>query len=135
MSPPAGWLAFPLHLLEYTDKADSSAAIASNLAKGMQVPGAVKAACRYIEAAIQTAPDFGKGNGPLNHFHSTYTLPFTPWVTSFFPAWESALLMNCQRTLRRMGIRTAGRGPGLGRVRQPSLRHGYGKRNTATGVI
>ncbi|ROV90322.1 hypothetical protein VSDG_08151 [Cytospora chrysosperma] len=55
-----------------------ASAIASNLAKGMQVPGAVKAACRYIEAAIQTAPDFGKGNGPLNHFHSTYTLPFTP---------------------------------------------------------
>ncbi|ROW12243.1 hypothetical protein VMCG_00020 [Cytospora schulzeri] len=55
-----------------------ASAIASNLAKGMEVPRAVKAACRYIEGGIQTAPDFGKGNGPLNHFHSTYTLPFTP---------------------------------------------------------
>lgn len=56
------------------------AAIASNLAKGMPVPQAVKAACRYIQAGIQTAPGLGSGNGPLNHFHSTYTLPFSPWV-------------------------------------------------------
>lgn len=57
-----------------------TAAIASNLAKGMEVPGAVRAACRYVEAGIRTAPGFGRGNGPLDHFHSTYTLPFTPWV-------------------------------------------------------
>lgn len=55
-----------------------ASAIASNLAKGLDVPSAVKAACRYVEVAIRTAPGLGKGNGPLNHFHSTYTLPFSP---------------------------------------------------------
>lgn len=54
------------------------AAIASNMAKGMKVPEAVRAACRYVAAGIKTAPGWGKGNGPLNHFHSTYTLPFAP---------------------------------------------------------
>lgn len=44
----------------------------------MDVPKAVKAACRYIESAIRTAPGLGKGHGPLNHFHSMYTLPFSP---------------------------------------------------------
>lgn len=55
-----------------------ASAIASNLAKGIPVPQAVKAACRYVQAGIQTAPGLGSGNGPLNHFHSTYTLPFSP---------------------------------------------------------
>jgi hydroxymethylpyrimidine/phosphomethylpyrimidine kinase len=55
-----------------------TAAIASNLAKGIDTPTAVQSACRYIEAAIRTAPGLGKGHGPLNHFHSTYTLPFAP---------------------------------------------------------
>lgn len=56
------------------------AAIASNLAKGMDVPQAVRSACRYVEAGIKTAPGLGGGNGPLNHFHSTFTLPFAPSV-------------------------------------------------------
>ncbi|KAK4186626.1 putative hydroxymethylpyrimidine/phosphomethylpyrimidine kinase 2 [Podospora australis] len=55
-----------------------ASAIASNLAKGLDMPQAVKAACRYVEAGIKTAPGLGKGNGPLNHFHSTYTMPFAP---------------------------------------------------------
>ncbi|CAM1510002.1 Fc.00g003370.m01.CDS01 [Cosmosporella sp. VM-42] len=55
-----------------------ASAIASNLAKGFDTPTAVKSACRYIESAIRTAPNLGKGHGPLNHFHSTYTLPFSP---------------------------------------------------------
>lgn len=54
------------------------AAIASNLANGMAVVQAVKGACRYVEAGIRTAVDLGHGNGPINHFHSTYTLPFAP---------------------------------------------------------
>jgi hypothetical protein len=58
------------------------AAIASNLAKGLDTPLAVRSACRYIEAAIRTAPGLGKGHGPLNHFHSTYSLPFAPYVQS-----------------------------------------------------
>lgn len=55
-----------------------ASAIASNIARGLEPIEAVRAASRYIEAGIRTAPDFGQGNGPLNHFHSVYTLPFTP---------------------------------------------------------
>lgn len=58
------------------------AAIASNLAMQMDVPSAVFAACRYIQPAISTAPGFGKGHGPLNHFHSTFRLPFSRYATS-----------------------------------------------------
>lgn len=59
---------------------NAAAAIASNIAKGMSIPQAVKTACRYVEAAIRTAPGLGGGNGPLNHFHSVYTLPFAPYA-------------------------------------------------------
>ncbi|KAG7041047.1 putative hydroxymethylpyrimidine/phosphomethylpyrimidine kinase 2 [Colletotrichum scovillei] len=55
-----------------------ASAIASNLAKGLGIPEAVMSACRYIEAGIKTAPGYGKGHGPLNHFHSIQTLPFAP---------------------------------------------------------
>ncbi|KAL2112122.1 hypothetical protein VUR80DRAFT_8490 [Thermomyces stellatus] len=54
-----------------------ASAIASNLTKEMDVPSAVFAACRYIQPAITTAPGFGKGHGPLNHFHSSFRLPFS----------------------------------------------------------
>ena len=52
------------------------AAIACNLASGMGFVKAVNKANRYIEAGIKTGVDLGKGSGPINHFHSTYTLPF-----------------------------------------------------------
>jgi hydroxymethylpyrimidine/phosphomethylpyrimidine kinase len=42
----------------------------------MEVLDSVRAACRYVDVGIKTAPGLGKGHGPLNHFHSTYTLPF-----------------------------------------------------------
>jgi hydroxymethylpyrimidine/phosphomethylpyrimidine kinase len=54
------------------------AAIACNLANGLEVPQAVKKACRYVEAGIKRARNLGHGNGPINHFHSTYSLPFAP---------------------------------------------------------
>ncbi|KAF7543062.1 hypothetical protein G7046_g10068 [Stylonectria norvegica] len=54
-----------------------ASAIAANLSKGLDMPTAVRSACRYIEAAIRTAPKLGQGHGPLNHFHSNYTLPFS----------------------------------------------------------
>lgn len=41
---------------------------------------AVGAATRYVEAGIKTSLDLGKGSGPINHFHSTYSLPFAPCV-------------------------------------------------------
>ncbi|KAL1839682.1 hypothetical protein VTJ49DRAFT_1247 [Mycothermus thermophilus] len=58
--------------------AQNDAAIAANLAKGMDVPSAVRAGCRYVQAGLRTAPGLGGGNGPLNHFHSVYSLPFAP---------------------------------------------------------
>ncbi|KAI0200485.1 Rapamycin-insensitive companion of mTOR, N-term-domain-containing protein [Astrocystis sublimbata] len=73
-----------------------ASAIAANLARGLDVVDAVRAACRYIEAAIRTAPGYGKGHGPLGHFHSTYMLPFAPgrfveWLLSrpdVAPVWH-----------------------------------------------
>ena len=56
------------------------AAIASNLALGYDIPDAVQKACRYVEAGIRLSIDRGRGSGPINHFHSTYMLPFVPSV-------------------------------------------------------
>ena len=55
-----------------------ASAIACNLAAGMSMAKAVKKATLYIEAGIKTSTDLGQGSGPINHFHSTYTLPFIP---------------------------------------------------------
>lgn len=55
-----------------------ASALACNIAKGLDVHQAAKRACRYIEAGIKTASDLGRGNGPINHFHSTFSLPFAP---------------------------------------------------------
>ncbi|EEQ92004.1 phosphomethylpyrimidine kinase [Blastomyces dermatitidis ER-3] len=55
-----------------------ASAIAANLAQEMDVVRAVRAACRYVEAGIRTSVDMGKGNGPINHFHSLYSVPFAP---------------------------------------------------------
>lgn len=44
-----------------------SSAIASGLAKGLDLKKAVSLAKEYICAALQSTPDLGKGNGPLNH--------------------------------------------------------------------
>ncbi|KAI2630528.1 Phosphomethylpyrimidine kinase-domain-containing protein [Xylaria nigripes] len=73
-----------------------AAAIAANLAKGLDTVDAVRSACQYVHVAIRTAPGYGKGYGPLNHFHSTYMLPFAPgrfveWLLSrpdVAPVWH-----------------------------------------------
>jgi hydroxymethylpyrimidine kinase/phosphomethylpyrimidine kinase len=44
-----------------------SSAIASNLAKGMSLPDAVKRAKEYITGAIGAKLDLGRGRGPLDH--------------------------------------------------------------------
>ncbi|MCJ1243226.1 hypothetical protein MMC30_000423 [Trapelia coarctata] len=53
-----------------------ASAIASGLALGNDMPRAVEVACRYIEKGIKTAIPRGKGNGPINHFHTMPTIPF-----------------------------------------------------------
>lgn len=45
-----------------------SAAIAAQLAGGTSVKDAVRNAIDYVHLAMQSAPDLGKGHGPLNHF-------------------------------------------------------------------
>ncbi|KAI1426676.1 Phosphomethylpyrimidine kinase-domain-containing protein [Xylaria sp. FL1777] len=73
-----------------------AAAIAANLSRGLRAVEAVRAACWYVEAAIRSAPGYGRGNGPLGHFHSTYMLPFAPgrfveWLLSrpdVAPVWH-----------------------------------------------
>ena len=49
-----------------------SSAIAANLARGMSVPEAVKAAKRYITVAIEHALPIGRGVGPTHHFYELY---------------------------------------------------------------
>lgn len=44
----------------------------------MAMDRAITTANKYVEAGIRTSTDIGKGSGPINHFHSTYTLPFAP---------------------------------------------------------
>jgi hydroxymethylpyrimidine kinase/phosphomethylpyrimidine kinase len=73
-------LACKYFLIDWAVLLTSEAAIASNLASGTSMIQAVKRACRYIETGIRTSPNIGQGNGPINHFHSFYTLPFAPYV-------------------------------------------------------
>ncbi|MFZ5648936.1 MAG: bifunctional hydroxymethylpyrimidine kinase/phosphomethylpyrimidine kinase [Bacillota bacterium] len=50
-----------------------SAAIAAGLARGMDLPQAVKAAEKYLHDALTSAIPVGKGHGPVNH--SVYLYP------------------------------------------------------------
>ncbi len=47
-----------------------SAAIVAYLAHGLPPLDAVARAKEFLTAALQTAPDIGKGIGPVNHFHA-----------------------------------------------------------------
>ena len=47
-----------------------ASAIATGLAQGMTMIEAIARARDYVRIAIQTAPGFGKGHGPLNHAHT-----------------------------------------------------------------
>lgn len=47
-----------------------SAAIAANLALGMELAGAIDRSKRYINEALRSAPGLGHGAGPLNHMVS-----------------------------------------------------------------
>lgn len=56
-----------------------ASAIAANLALGKDLKSAVRGSVRFVEAGIKTSFDLGQGSGPINHFHSLYTLPFAPY--------------------------------------------------------
>lgn len=57
-----------------------ASAIAANLASGKDMIRSVRSAVRFVEIGIKTSTDLGKGSGPINHFHSTYTMPFAPYA-------------------------------------------------------
>ncbi|RDD61963.1 bifunctional hydroxymethylpyrimidine kinase/phosphomethylpyrimidine kinase [Ferruginivarius sediminum] len=44
-----------------------ASAIATGLAQGYDMAGAVRRARAYLRRALETAPGFGKGQGPVNH--------------------------------------------------------------------
>jgi len=46
----------------------TAAALAALLAQGFALPDAARAAKEFIHTAIKTAPGFGHGHGPVNHF-------------------------------------------------------------------
>jgi hydroxymethylpyrimidine/phosphomethylpyrimidine kinase len=46
-----------------------ASAIAAGLAQGLDMEQAVERARDYVHRAIETAPGFGHGHGPLNHAH------------------------------------------------------------------
>ena len=54
-----------------------SSAIAANLARGMSLTDAVRAAKDYVTAAIAAADrlEVGRGHGPLNHFYKYWSQP------------------------------------------------------------
>ncbi|WP_137043878.1 bifunctional hydroxymethylpyrimidine kinase/phosphomethylpyrimidine kinase [Pseudolabrys sp. FHR47] len=54
-----------------------SSAIAANLAKGMDLAAAVRAAKDYVTHAIEHADnlEIGHGHGPLNHFYKYWSTP------------------------------------------------------------
>ncbi len=48
-----------------------ASAIAAGLAQNMPLGAAIERAQAYVHAAIETAPGFGRGHGPLNHLATT----------------------------------------------------------------
>ncbi|MFN4089012.1 MAG: bifunctional hydroxymethylpyrimidine kinase/phosphomethylpyrimidine kinase [Alphaproteobacteria bacterium] len=53
-----------------------ASAIAVGLAQGLPMETAVRRARAYVRTAIETAPGFGRGHGPLNHVHTV--APYVP---------------------------------------------------------
>jgi hydroxymethylpyrimidine/phosphomethylpyrimidine kinase len=47
-----------------------ASAVATGLAQGLEVVEAVARARAYVRRAIETAPGYGAGHGPLNHAHT-----------------------------------------------------------------
>jgi hydroxymethylpyrimidine/phosphomethylpyrimidine kinase len=52
-----------------------ASAVATGLAQGLSAIDSISRARAYVRRAIETAPGFGGGHGPLNHAHTVH--PFT----------------------------------------------------------
>lgn len=94
-----------------------ASAIAANLASGKDMVRSVRSAVRFVEAGIKTSVDIGKGNGPINHFHSVYSLPFAPYAFQvsllYMPVRNTLLvvplLTKIQRSILGIYPRPSGR--------------------------
>jgi len=51
-----------------------ASAIATGLAQGLSTIGSISRARIYVRRALETAPGFGRGHGPLNHAHTVRPL-------------------------------------------------------------
>ncbi|SMQ47254.1 unnamed protein product [Zymoseptoria tritici ST99CH_1A5] len=76
----AEMIEFPYQKSRHTHGTGCSlaSALACNLALGLDMKQAVKAASRYVDAGIKSAVQLGQGSGPINHFHSLQIMPFVP---------------------------------------------------------
>jgi len=52
-----------------------ASAVATGLAQGLGTVDSIARARAYVRRALETAPGFGRGHGPLNHAHTVH--PFT----------------------------------------------------------
>lgn len=55
-----------------------ASAVATGIAQQMSLDDAVNRARDYVRKAIETAPGFGKGHGPLNHAHTVQVSALNP---------------------------------------------------------
>ncbi len=58
-----------------------AAAIGAGLAQGLPLAASVRRGRDYVEEAILTAPDFGRGASPLNHVHTCRHTPAAGFET------------------------------------------------------
>ncbi|KAL8243690.1 hypothetical protein R6Q59_009948 [Mikania micrantha] len=52
-------------------------AITAHLARSHTLPHSIRSSIAYINEGIRSAVPLGHGSGPINHFHTSYHLPFT----------------------------------------------------------
>jgi hydroxymethylpyrimidine kinase/phosphomethylpyrimidine kinase len=74
-----------------------ASAVAANLALGNNLERAIRGAVRFVEAGIKTSVNMGRGNGPINHFHSLYSLPFAPYRPLFPGPFSSRCMIMAKR--------------------------------------
>ena len=79
-----------------------ASAIATSLAQGMQIEEAVERARAYVRRAIETAPNYGRGQGPINHAH---TVEFAMGLASAPPVAKTAKAAKPARKRNKKPVR------------------------------
>lgn len=84
-----------------------ASAIATSLAQGMQIEEAVERGRAYVRRAIETAPNLGRGQGPINHAH---TVEFAMGMAhSTLPTHQAA--QPVKKSVRKSAEKKAHRAP------------------------